>query len=154
MWKTEHYLKGMLNDLIGSEISQRPTRYYVQKKEAGQIAFRQNKELKFLLHIWVLMSVTFYKPVFLAWLQKENIGQEPLGFLLALNTMVSAHLQHLSNSSSSLLRGFPLTNNLSFHTLSPGLEWEHTFLNAFLFMLFPCSEAQCLGTDENSFQGS
>ena len=51
MWKIEHYLKGMLNDLIGSEISQRPTRYYGQKKEAGQIAFRQNKELKFLLHI-------------------------------------------------------------------------------------------------------
>ena len=50
----------------------------VQKKEAGQIAFRQNKELKFLLHIWVLMSVTFYKPVFLAWLQKENIGQKTL----------------------------------------------------------------------------
>lgn len=51
IWKTEHYLKGMLNDLIGSEISQKPARYYVQKKEAGQIAFRQNKELKFLLHI-------------------------------------------------------------------------------------------------------
>ena len=61
-----------------TRLDQKPTRYYVQEKEAVQIAFRENKELKFLLHIWVLTSVTFYKPIFLAWLQKENIGWETL----------------------------------------------------------------------------
>ena len=56
----------------------KPNRYYVEKKETGQISFRLNKELKILLHIWVLMSVTFYEHVFLAWLQEENIGLETL----------------------------------------------------------------------------
>lgn len=56
----------------------KPTRYYVEKKETGQISFRLNKELKIWLHIWVLMSVTFYERVFLAWLQEENIGLEIL----------------------------------------------------------------------------
>lgn len=48
------------------------------KQETGQVGFRQNKERKILPPIGVLISVTFYEPVFLAWLQEANIDLETL----------------------------------------------------------------------------